>query len=154
TAVKSDEDLDEEEYKEGGDSEQDSQVDSPGCVLKSLPHRLLVKGAEVATKINPVNSLMIGPGAALADGFGVLEPLQIAVLTSKYWGPSARTLSVSFMESTPSDLKARILLHMNAWTKSACIRFAATNGTGDVRISRGSGGYYSYLGTDILLIPK
>jgi hypothetical protein len=29
-----------------------------------------------------------------------------------------------------------------------------TNGTGDIRISLGSGGYWSYLGTDILHIPK
>jgi hypothetical protein len=43
---------------------------------------------------------------------------------------------------------------MNAWTKTAGISFAATNGVGDVRISRGPGGYYSYLGTDILHIPR
>jgi hypothetical protein len=43
---------------------------------------------------------------------------------------------------------------MNAWTKTGGISFAETQGTGDVRISRGSGGYWSYLGTDILHIPK
>ena len=37
---------------------------------------------------------------------------------------------------------------------TAGISFVATNGVGDVRISRGPGGYYSYLGTDIFLIPK
>jgi hypothetical protein len=77
----------------------------------------------------------------------------ISVLTSKYWGSATRTLSVSFMESTPQDLRSRIISHLNAWSQTGGIEFAATNGTGDVRISRASGGYWSYLGTDIRLIP-
>ncbi|KAI9747320.1 MAG: hypothetical protein M1835_002148 [Candelina submexicana] len=80
--------------------------------------------------------------------------MRIAVVTSKYWGPTPRQLTVSFMESTPADLRARIVSHMNAWTRTACISFAETQGIGDVRISRGPGGYYSYLGTDILHIPR
>jgi hypothetical protein len=43
---------------------------------------------------------------------------------------------------------------MNAWTATAGMSFAETSGTGEVRISRGPGGYYSYLGTDITLIPQ
>jgi hypothetical protein len=43
---------------------------------------------------------------------------------------------------------------LNAWTKTGGISFAETNGTGEVRISRGPGGYWSYLGTDILHIPR
>jgi hypothetical protein len=39
---------------------------------------------------------------------------------------------------------------MNAWFCG--IQFVATSGTGQVRISRGGGGYWSYLGTDILHI--
>ena len=58
------------------------------------------------------------------------------------------------MESTPANLRARIISHMNAWTQTAGISFVETQGTGDVRISRGSGGYWSYLGTDIRLIPR
>jgi hypothetical protein len=128
--------------------------DEPGCVLKSLPKRLLVKAAETARQINPVNAPVFGPVAAVGDGFPVGEPLRIAVITSKYWGPSPRRLTVSFLDSTPADLKARILSHMNAWTKTGCVSFVLTNGTGDVRISRGPGGYWSYLGTDILHIPR
>jgi hypothetical protein len=58
------------------------------------------------------------------------------------------------MENTPADLQARIISHMNAWTQTASISFVSTGGTGDVRISRESGGYWSYLGTDILHIPQ
>jgi hypothetical protein len=126
----------------------------PGCVLKSLPRRLLVRAAETARKINPVNAPVFGPMAALGAGPEVVEPLRIAVMTSKYWGPTARTLTVSFLDNAPGDLKARILEHMNAWAMWCCVSFVATDGTGDVRISLGPGGYYSYLGTDILHIPK
>lgn len=84
----------------------------------------------------------------------MLEPQRIAVLTSKYWGAKPRRLTVSFMETTPTDLRTRIISHMNAWTKTGGVSFAWTSGTGQIRISRGGGGYYSYLGTDVLLIPK
>jgi hypothetical protein len=43
---------------------------------------------------------------------------------------------------------------MNAWTKTSGISFVLTNGIGEVRISRGAGGYWSYLGTDILHVSK
>jgi hypothetical protein len=123
------------------------------CTPKSLPDRLLVKAAEVACQINPVNSPLLAPFAPMGIGFEVLEPQRISLLTSKYWGAKPRQLTVSFMEPTPADLRKRILSHMNAWTKTGSISFVETSGTGQVRISRGSGGYYSYLGTDVLLIP-
>jgi hypothetical protein len=127
--------------------------DVPGCSIKSLPKRLLVKAANHAARINPVNSPMRAPMAGQA-GMGVLEPMQIAVLTQKYWGPAPRRLTVSFMERTPADLRSRILQHMNAWTQTACISFVETSQDADVRISREGAGYWSYLGTDIQLVPK
>jgi hypothetical protein len=144
---------DSEEDRDEQQLEQTSE-DVPGCVLKYLPKRLLVKAAKTAIKINPVNAPLLGPFAAVGEGFQVTEPLRIAVLTSKYWGPTPRRLTVSFLETTPANLKARIISHMNAWTRTACISFVGTNGTGNIRISRGSGGFYSYLGTDILHIPR
>jgi hypothetical protein len=124
----------------------------PSCGIKTVPKRLAVKAARNAVTINPVNAPM-QPLNALGISTPS-DPLSMAVLTGKYWGPSPRTLSVSFMESTPSDLRARIVSHLNAWTRTGCITFAQTQGTGQVRISRGSGGYWSYLGTDVLLIPQ
>jgi hypothetical protein len=133
-------------------SEDASHPDMVGCILKSLPRRLLVKAADTAVKIYPVNAPAFGPLADVAPDFP-LEPMRIAVLTSKYWGPAPRRLTVGFMESTAADLRARILYHMNAWGLTASTSFVETQGTGDVRISRGPGGYWSYLGTDIRLIP-
>src|SRR5690349_10799479 len=119
------------------------------CTPKSLPKRLLVKAAETARNINPANAPLIGPGAAALLS-SPLPPEYIVVLTTKYWGPAPRHLTVSFMEATPADLRARIISHMNAWNRTAGIDFVETQGTGQVRISRGSGGFWSFLGTDIL----
>jgi hypothetical protein len=122
------------------------------CTPKTLPKRLLLDAAKKAVEINPVNAPQIGPMLATASGT-MPDVAMISVLTSKYWGSVTRTLSVSFMESTPQDLRSRIISHLNAWSQTGGIEFAATNGTGDVRISTASGGYWSYLGTDIRLIP-
>ncbi|MFJ5695978.1 M12 family metallopeptidase [Arthrobacter sp. NPDC093125] len=139
---------------EDAQSDGDGQADSmAGCRIMALPQRLLEKGAEVAWRVNPVNA----PSSELPRSYatlGIQEPLALTVTTTKYWGPRPKQLSVSFMESTPADLRAKIVSHLNAWTKTVGISFAETSGTGDVRISRGPGGYWSYLGTDIKLIPR
>ena len=140
----------------GGNSHGEPAVaggqEMPSCGVKTVPKRLAVKAARNAIGINPVNAPLQPLGALGISAPS--DPLSMAVLTGKYWGPSPRTLSVSFMESTPSDLRARIVSHLNAWTRTGCITFAQTQGTGQVRISRGPGGYWSYLGTDVLLIPQ
>jgi len=138
-----------------GKEPHDHDANDYGCTLKTLPNELLEEAARNAVEINPVNAPVFGPlGAVGAASDAIADPLSIAVLTSKYWGPFPRRLSVSFMESTPSDLRARIILHLNAWNRTAGISFVQTQGVGEVRISRGGGGYYSYLGTDIRLIPQ
>src|SRR5947208_7627773 len=68
------------------------------------------------------------------------SPLRIAMLTSRYWGPARRQLSVSFMEAASDDLRVRILSHMNAW--DCGVEFAPTDGVGEVRISREPGGWW------------
>jgi len=128
--------------------------DVPGCVVKALPARLQAPAAATAARINPVNDPVRWPLVAGIVGFEIAEPQRIAVMTSKYWGPRPRRLTVSFMETTADNLKNRIIQHMNAWTRTVGISFVGTTGVGDVRISRGGGGYYSYLGTDILHIPR
>ena len=124
-----------------------------GCTTKQLPPRLILKAAEVAWRINPINPPAHGHSAALLDPV-LPTPLAAALVTAKYWGPQPRTLTVSFLESTPADLRGRIIHHMNAWTRTGCIEFVETQGVGDVRISRGPGGYWSYVGTDIRLVSQ
>jgi hypothetical protein len=132
------------------------------CTPRHLPKARLIKAAKVAIDLNPANAPFLhAPLGALGIDMPPLDPLRIAVLTSKYWGQQQRTLTVSFMEQTEAPLRDKILEHMNAWSKGGgqgkpgCgIKFAWTQGAGDVRISRGSGGYWSYLGPDITQIPK
>jgi hypothetical protein len=121
------------------------------CSIKYLDSSLFSQAAENAISINPINGLAFGPVTQFDGG---VDPQRLSVMVSKYWGPKPRQLTVSFMDNPPSDLRRRILSHMNSWTKTGCISFVETQSSGDVRISRGNGGYYSYLGTDILLVSK
>lgn len=117
--------------------------DVPGCSIKAVPTRLLRTAAARATQINPANAPMMG----------VMDPLSIAVSTTKYWGASPRQLTVSFMDSASSARRAKILSHMNAWSQNGGVSFVETSGTGQVRITFGNTGHWSYLGIDILSIP-
>jgi hypothetical protein len=131
----------------------DSRDEFPSCVPKALPERLLVTAAQTAMRINPVNGPAFGAMTGAAMGLD-LKPLSISVMVSKYWGPTPRQLTVSFMESTPADLRTRIISNMNEWARTGCITFVETQGVGQVRISLSGAGYWSYLGTDILHIPE
>jgi len=150
--------------KHGHEEAGEKMGELPSCTIKRLPNRLQVKAAKIASNIDPLNTpfndrfhspalraLNLAPAGT---DLQVMEPQRISILTSKYWGKEPRKLTVSFMETTPADLRKRIISHMNAWTKTGGISFVWTSGIGQVRVSRGGGGYYSYLGTDILLIPK
>ena len=137
-----------EGHRVAGNGEAPADPDI-GCRIKVLPDRLRDRGAETARTVNPVNAPLAAPLARTA----LADPLALTVSTSRYWGPTPRQFSVSFVESTPADLRARIVEHLNAWNASCGMSFVQTGDTGEVRISRGPGGYWSYLGTDVLLIP-
>jgi hypothetical protein len=136
----------------GGEPHGHGPEPSVTCTPRALPARLQQSAADLARRINPVNAPLLGAAAGLF-GDTPLDPMRIAVLTAKYWGPASRRLTVSFMEATPAALRTKILSHLNAWSARCGISFAYTAGVGQVRISRGPGGYWSYLGTDVLLIP-
>lgn len=121
------------------------------CIPKYLPSELLMPAAATAALQNPANRpLTNGVGAQ----HSVLSPEHIAVLTSKWWSSKGVHLTVGFMESTPQDLQARIVAHMNEWGKYANVSFVLTTTDPQVRITRALSGYWSYLGTDILHIAK
>lgn len=124
--------------------------DQGSCTIKKLPDRLLKQASHVAVKINATNAPVL---ATLGASASLINPQFLTILTSKYWGTLQRRFTVSFIPTTtPADLKARILSHMNAWQIG--ITFMQTQGVGQIRIAFGPGGYWSYLGTDVLLIPK
>ena len=121
------------------------------CTPKGLDPSMRFQSAENAIAINPLNRPSVERLLKINSSFINSHPY-IGVLTTKRWHTNGVDLSVSFMENTPPDLAARILSHMNAWGETAKVRFRLTGGQGQVRISRGGGGYWSYLGTDVLLI--
>ena len=117
---------------------------------------MLIKAARTAVGVNPLNHAPLDRLTRLMPDF-VATPERIAVITTKYWGVSGVKLTVGFLDNEAADLRKRILLHMNAWSKTAKIQFVESKTSPQVRIAReagANGGYWSYLGTDVLHIPK
>jgi hypothetical protein len=121
------------------------------CIPVQLPKEEWENAAVLARQLNAANL----PNTSLV-GTG-LTPSMITILTTKYFGPEERVLSVQFLDNPNAATKRMILAAMNGWgnhPRYPCgIKFAETAGQGQIRISRGRGGYYSYLGTDNLRIP-
>lgn len=127
------------------------------CTPKSLPSSMHVAAARTAVAVNPANHP--GARAARALGTGPGAPARLALVVGRRWPATGVRLTVKFIDGAPKDLRRRILLHMNAWAKTANVAFTETTGTGQVRIARldsppAMSGYWSYIGTDILHIPK
>ena len=127
------------------------------CIPKRLPLEKIVAAAKTATNMNPFNHAPVERLTRVMPGF-TATPERIAVLTTKYWGLQGVHLTVGFMDNPPANLKKRILQHMNAWAATSNVKFVETATDPQVRIARAggqAGGYWSYLGTDILHIaPK
>lgn len=126
-----------------------------GCRVMELPHEAKVAAAKTAVDISPGNRPRFKGLVSLIDEAvdSVMRPMFLAELTTKYWGAKGVQLSVSFVETTAPELRDRIIGHMNAWGEFCNASFVWSQSQGQVRISRGRGGYWSYLGTDILHIP-
>src|SRR5687767_3317618 len=78
------------------------------------------------------------------------SPRRLALLLDSRWPASGKEFTVQFIDGASSALKSRILLHMNAWSKTANVSFRETGGTGLVRIARydsppAMAGYWSYV---------
>jgi Astacin (Peptidase family M12A) len=128
------------------------------CTPRQLPDDLLVPAAQTAARLNPVNH-PTPQAIARALGAGPIGPERIAVLVDRKWPASGVRLTVGFLDGPPTDLRKHILLHMNAWAKTANVKFTEAKTDPQVRIARLSApeavaGYWSYLGTDILHIKK
>ncbi len=86
-------------------------------------------------------------------------PRRLAVVIGHKWPETGVRLTVQFLDSPSRDLRARILLHMNAWSKTTNVQFVETASVGQVRIARldepdDMAGYWSYVGTEILGIEE
>ncbi len=123
-----------------------------------LPVHQIVEAARVACEHNPANAppaallsvLMTTVGATAAS----LTPAHLAVLVSRYWGARGVRLTVGFLEPLSAALRKRILAHANAWGRFCNVKFTSSQRSPQVRITRDGDGYWSYLGTDVLQIPR
>lgn len=125
----------------------DAAIDNsspPPCVVMTLPDELLIPAARTSTLIFPAN-------APAAVAHAILPPQEVAAITSRYWGPKPRTISVQFLDNPTATFRRMFLAAANSW--DCCITFAETAETGELRLTRSGRGYWSYLGTDILHIP-
>lgn len=121
------------------------------CTPKRLPQDKWIPAAKTASEINPLNHPPIERLLRVMPSFAP-DTMKISVLTTKFWRTNGVNLTVGFMDNPPADLRKRIISHMNAWDKTAKIKFTETNTDPQVRIAREASGYWSYLGTDVLLI--
>ena len=132
-----------------------SQSDQPVvCLPKQLPRTLWIEAARTAAMVNPLNHPPINRLMMINKSFKP-TPQSIAVLTTKFWGNKGVKLTVGFLDTTSTSMRSRILSHMNAWNKTANVTFVFSGTDPQVRIATVPGdGHWSYLGTDILTIPK
>lgn len=125
------------------------------CVPRPIRPEQMIAAAQVAVQLNPNNQPHSAVVARALAG-GPPHRARIAVVIGKRWPASGVRLTVKFMDAPEAALRRRILLHMNAWGKTANVKFTETNGAGQVRLDRRNtqqdGGYWSYVGTEILTI--
>jgi hypothetical protein len=128
------------------------------CVPRHLPPGEWVNAARNAISVRPTNR---PPDLDEHDLRAGGEGERLALDLTKYWGAEGVNLTVGFIDTPNTALCTRILSHMNAWSRSANVRFVASDTDPDVRIARWTdadspdgGGYWSNLGTDIKLVSK
>lgn len=130
-----------------------------GCTIKQLPPDQWAEAAQVACLENPVNAtplitmaMMSSIGLTVEASKSIPLPDRLAVVTGKMWSAKGVKLGVSFLDDPPADLRKRILMHANAWNKTAKVEFYES-ASGEIRLARYPGsGHFAYMGTDNLLI--
>ncbi len=128
------------------------------CVPKVLTPTQEAIVVRRSVEINPANALETR--TVMRSPIGRRGgPRRLALLVGNRWPESGVKLSVQFLDSPSRALRNKILLHMNAWSKSANIHFSESEGVGQVRIARldsppDMAGYWSYVGTQILGIDE
>lgn len=104
-------------------------------------------------EINPANADLSRTVERTVEG---RRGRRLALLVGNRWPEAGVRLSVQFLDNPSRELRRRLLLHMNAWNKTANIRFEETQEMGHVRLTRSDDpaweGYWSWVGTQILAI--
>ena len=129
------------------------------CAPRHLPREEWPKAATNAIAVNPDNR---PPGLEEDEVPMGAAGEKLAIDVTRYWGKKGVHLTVGFIDTPDQALRKRILSHLNAWGKLANVLFVESDTDPKVRIARrtaaeagpGQDGYWSHLGTDVLLIHK
>jgi hypothetical protein len=120
------------------------------CTPVALPPDQQWDAYLTATRINPANAPMF----AASGDTPILSPLQIAAISTKLW-TAGTTLTVGWLDNPDAATRNLIISHMKVWSEFANINVEETSTDPMVRVSRiPSGGYWSFLGTDIISIAS
>ena len=96
------------------------------AVIVCVPKPLTAPQAEIAfrrgVEINPANASISRTVERTPTGRRG-GPRRLALLIGSRWPTSGVDLAVQFLDNPSQELRTRILQHMNAWNKSANIRF-------------------------------
>lgn len=131
-------------------------MDEWSCRIMELPLDDRLAAAQEAVNANPANA-PLWEMSKLA-GMEAPTPQELAALTGKFWGRGGKELTVYFMDS-PSNATRRVLLeYLNIWRTrgKANVRFVESADQGSIiRLDRDpAAGYWCYLGTDLLRVPR
>jgi hypothetical protein len=128
------------------------------CSVKEFTGKKLLTAAAMCREVNPTNAPRIDLIGSNEETKGLMaspiSPQALAVLTTAYWGAEGVKLGVSFTDNPTPGLRNKLLAHMNAWGEFCNVSFSWSQSGGQVRIGRGPGGYWSYLGVQILSVPQ
>jgi hypothetical protein len=125
------------------------------CTPKRLGEQQKFVASQLARRINPANAPQLHRAFRNVSYAPEITPAMIAASTTQWWGPEGVNLGVYFLDKTGESFRKKVLEKANAWgAQGANIKFFYSEDQRDVRISLGPGGYWSYLGTDILAIDK
>src|SRR5262245_23146884 len=125
-----------------------------GSLLREVAERLTrrIEGLKAAA---PGKYEQLPMPQEVLDDDDIMDPQFLGCMTTKYWGAKGVDLTVAFLDNPGDALANRIVEHMMAWSTKAGanVRFRRSTVSPQVRIARASGGYWSYIGTDIKMIP-
>ena len=135
------------------------------CTPRSLSPGQRATAASLAAGMglgSPTTDSTLSPAQLLIEaarrGATGISPAVIAVVKSNYWGKHGKRLTTKFMDNPSRELRREILRHLNMWNSRANVQFVESEVDPLVRIDRRTGttwgGYWSYVGTEILGIPK
>lgn len=82
-----------------------------------------------------------------------ITPAFLAVERRSWWGDKGKKFGVAFSRGTKPALRDAVLKFANKWAEFANVEFVYDSTSPIVRVAFGAGGYWSYMGTDVLGIP-